>query len=360
MHSQGPHLRVLAPLLTNTELLSLDDEPEACMPRGPWPSERASSTNAQAGYHGANVLSTDDSIGLACAAARELSLDTEDATLLHQRASVLVMLPRAGVVARVEPARDMELAKRLVAVARAFERCGSPTVRLVQPERQPLVFDAGAVTLWVRLSPVTREPRDHHTLGRLARSVRDTTRAFIRTAGDALPRLDPFQQASSWLAYLEDAPALIDTGRARALRERYNELVGRWRAQASVDRFGEALVHGDLHRDNVIMTAAGPVLIDLELSGVGPASWDLTPIYSAIRRYGTHPSKLLSFMDGYGAAPPDAAEMSLSCDIYELFAAVWAARCRHQSPRMAREADIRFAAVIGGGPPERGPRWSLL
>ena len=68
--------------------------------------------------------------------ARAHGLDVSGARVLRVAASVLVELPQAAVIARVEsdgPGR----ARQQVAVARAYEACGAPTA-IVLPDIEML------------------------------------------------------------------------------------------------------------------------------------------------------------------------------------------------------------------------------
>ncbi len=57
-------------------------------------------------------------------------------------------------------------------------------------------------------------------------------------------------------------------------------------------------LHGDLHLDQVILAAAGPVVLDFERAGMGPAGHDLGTLVAHLRADG-HDAFAASFLDAY-------------------------------------------------------------
>ena len=121
------------------------------------------------------------------------------------------------------------------------------------------------------------------------------------------------------------------------------------------DPLGAALVHGDLHRANVVPGRAGPVLADLELAGWGPASVDVAPHLVAVRRYGSDPAHLDRFLGGYGADPRGWPGLEIVVQAYELWVTAWAVANRTASDAWEREAGVRLERWRTGG----SPPWSL-
>ena len=85
-----------------------------------------------------------------------------------------------------------------------------------------------------------------------------------------------------------------------------------------------AVVHGDLHRHNVLKTPTGPVLVDLEMSGVGPVCADIVPQVVAVRRYGAPPRVLDDFLAGYGLEASGWPGFEVLVQAYELWTTAWA------------------------------------
>ena len=286
---------------------------------------------------------------LAAAAAREAGLEPAGAIVLRVAAAVTVELPRAAAVARVEAPRDLSAAEHQVAAARLCERRRVPAARLVAARLQPLVFADGIVTLWRRLRILDGTPGPEE-MGRLAR------RLHRRCAADLppdTPELDPFQPIAGWLDRPCGTPEPPGTD---WLRERVERLRGQWPGAIAEDPLGTTLVHGDFHADNVVLTADGPVMLDLEMAGRGPASWDLVGQQVAVLRYGRPVEEFHRFCAAYGSELPDWPGVALLRESYELHLTGWAVGHRDLSPAMAEQAAVRVASLRG----ETDRSWTLL
>lgn len=285
---------------------------------------------------------------LAKEAGRKAGVDVSGAKLLRVRSSVHVELPRAEIVARVEAPGAEQAARRQVRVAQLLADRGAPVARLVCAELQPLLVEDGAVTLWRRLEAVA-EP-DLFALGQAVRALHEATRGSLPLD---LPATDPFPSLYNFL----DWPSpWSGSGESEELRRRADALTTKWQSVIRDDPLGLVVVHGDVHQDNAFVTERGVVLLDLEDAGVGPASWDFAPLAVGVERYGVPRADYRAFAAGYGAEPGAWEGHALMCRVYELMVATWAMRCSGDSPRMAEEASVRVATLLGGG---RG-RWTLL
>jgi aminoglycoside phosphotransferase (APT) family kinase protein len=140
----------------------------------------------------------------------------------------------------------------------------------------------------------------------------------------------------------------------RLLRAVLSGVVSRW-PDPDDDPLGPALVHGDLHRGNLVPGRSGPVLADLELAGWGAASADVAPQIVAVRRYGADPAELEVFLEAYGGDPRGWEGLEVLVEAYELWVTAWAVGNRTTSPRAEREADIRMQRWRAGD----SPVWSL-
>jgi len=216
------------------------------------------------------------------AAATAVGLPAAGATVLRCSSSTLVTLPQAKAVARLFPQRRAATARREIDVAVILRAAGVPAARLVGSGDQPVATGCGPVTFWGWLTPVDA-PVTAATLGALARRLHHATAG--RTA---LRPADPLGAARALL----DEPQAIRRCEPRDLRllhtvlDRYSEA---WADVVAADPLGQAVIHADLHSDNVVSTASGPYLVDLELAGTGPCSYDLAPLAVATRRYGAPP-----------------------------------------------------------------------
>ena len=260
--------------------------------------------------------------------------------------SLLFASSADGVLVRVEDRGDTTSARRQVAVGRYLAECGVPAVVPLDDIDQPVVTDAGAVTLW-RLEHLVPGEVDPATLGTLARHLHGAT----TNAGADLPTLDPLgavrrQLATAGVSILDDVVA---------------DLATRWSGFATATP--TALVHGDLHPGNVLMTRRGPVLADLELAGVGPVAYDLVPAVVAVQRYGEPARSLAEYGRAYGQPVAPAARHGVLRDTYEMWLTAWALANRHLDARHDLEARRRLArwtpVPLRPGP-LGAPHWSLL
>jgi aminoglycoside phosphotransferase (APT) family kinase protein len=149
------------------------------------------------------------------------------------------------------------------------------------------------------------------------------------------------------VAAIVDAVAHLAAGDPEAafVRDRAAALAEPFADAAAGDPLGHALVHGDLHGDNVVVGPAGPLLTDLELSGVGPAGYDAAPAALAVRRYGHDPETLATFLEAFGADPRGWAGFATYVAVYELWVTAWAVGVRDQDPSWAAEASRRVATL---------------
>lgn len=307
----------------------------------PVPPHRASMNTAK--HH-------ENPISLAVEAAGRLEINTEGASLLRIAAGAHIVFPRADVVARVDSPTCLSLARKQVEIARSLERLDVPAARLV-PGEQPIILEHGVITFWVRLHDVGRRA-EAEQLGELARKLHGASQQLL-AAISSIKRFDPFEAVSEWLDCDSGLPAPAGTDELRA---RIADAMARWPETASTTG-PLTLVHGDLHSDNVIVTTQGPVLIDFEDAGLGPAAWDAAPQVIAARRYGGAPDSYQQFAKGYGKdLLAECLVKDRLCEALELSLAAWAVGNRGVSPELFREAEVRVASLISGD--ERN--WTLL
>jgi aminoglycoside phosphotransferase (APT) family kinase protein len=299
-----------------------------------------------------------DEIGLAVVVevATALDLDVVGARVTRSATSVLVELPHERLIARLDDAFDVGVAERQVAVARVLADRDVPAVRLAgpTPASQPVRTAVGGITFW-HLEEVIDDPVRPAEIGALAQRLHDT---FRDAPPAGLPPLDPLVAIADQLHRARrsldaDDRALDD------LKEVARRLATQWPDAASADPAGQTLVHGDLHAHNVLSTTRGPVLADLELAGVGPASYDLVPQVVAVRRYGRPFEEYEAFADAYGWDVREWAGSEVLAEVYELWVTMWAVANRHRSPRHRAEAIRRLQRWRHpDNPPAEG--WELL
>ena len=279
-------------------------------------------------------------VAAAAAVAAELGAAAGDLEVLRVGAAVLFVLRDHGVVLRVERGERGASARRQVAVAGALAAADVPALRLTALADQPRVAADHWVTAWELLDVRDHAAVDAADLGRLTRRLHDRTRD-LGDALDDLPRLDPFAAVEAQLAAAEARDGEGDAD-VRRLHSEASDLRLAW-DELGPDPLGRAVVHGDLHRDNVVVTPGGLVLVDLELAGVGPPTYDLATQVAAIERYGGPPRDHEAFVGAYGYDVRDWAGCEVRTRTYLLWTTAWAVAHRHLSPRHEREAALRVA-----------------
>ena len=291
----------------------------------------------------------DRAVGLATAAARDLGLNPAGVAIHRHIVSVHVELPAAGVMARVEARDRLAIAQRQVRASRFLESRKLPAARLVLPDRQPLIYGDGVVTLWEAVVILERQP-DAAVLGLLARRLHEATAGAL-PAG--IPDIEPLSLVRGWLPRLGTEPICEEVGK---LWDELEWLERLWDEAIAGDPLGTVFVHGDFHQDNVVVTPEGPTILDLEEAGRGPASWDLVPHLVGVRRYGASEEVCRSFLDAYGSDPLKWEGTEILCRAYELLMIVWAIAHRHTSPEMAAEGELRLSSFLGS----TDEPWKLL
>ena len=254
-------------------------------------------------------------------------------TLVREGLSLLVR--QDGVLVRSRLRSDEPVAAREVEVGWALAAAGVPAVPLVGGRGQPWVVDGCVVTAWRWEDVVgSASPAD---LGMLAASLRERT---VGTHVFDVPRFDPLTAIRNAVA-----PVPIGDPQGDFVRLRAQELSADWARIADRDPAGTAIVHGDLHEDNVLLTAMGPLLTDLELAGAGPCSYDTAPAVVMVERYGADPSTLDDFLAAQGHDPRSWSGFATCLATYELWVTAWAVGVRDRSPELDAEAAIRIGCL---------------
>lgn len=287
-------------------------------------------------------------------AASLAGLDAGGARVMRCAATVMIELPIERLVARVTPTSAGPSAAREVVVARALAAAGVPAVRPAEAALQPVETAFGIVTLW---HLVEHDPGRQATPGELGTLCRRLHRATSSSAGGTtgVAPLDPWRAIGAKLALAEDA-GTVGARDLVTLRRAGDELAERWEPLCLADPLGTALVHGDLHRDNVIVSADGPVLADLELCGWGAPCYDLVPQVVAVRRYGAPDAEYQVFAHAYGFDVRRWSGCELFCRVYELWVTAWTLAAVSSVPSLVAECDARLALWRGTTPV---PRWTL-
>ncbi|MER7418486.1 aminoglycoside phosphotransferase family protein [Micromonospora peucetia] len=194
-------------------------------------------------------------------AATGAGVSAHDATIVRIGENGVVLLPSAGVLARVVPARGSN-SRREIEVATWLTAQQVPVVHPARPE--PIIVGQYVVSLWEYL-PDSR-PADLVTL---AECLRRLHKVAIPT--NLLPHLSPFDKFEDHLAM----GAGLDISDSAFLRQLRDQLSAQW-ATAEFT-LGEAVLHGDAHMENLLVTTGDrTAFVDLEAVCIGPPEWDLT------------------------------------------------------------------------------------
>jgi hypothetical protein len=271
---------------------------------------------------------------LATEACAAVGLSSEGARVFRQANAVLVELPAADAMARVDDGAALNRAHHQVKVAEALRRHGVPAAYLLHADKLPYEGEGGAVTLWEHLGAPLRMPTGTE-LGELAAAM-----AAVDATG--FEPINPFAEIDGHLALCPEGeffPGMT------AFREKLEAIRDAWPTDNDNDH--HVLVHGDLHEDNVIVTPDGPKIIDLEFSGRASPALELAAHVLAVRRYGRPQAYLDDFAAAYGVAPEAPPHAQLAYDLNELLATAWAVAWREASPEIAREAKVRMGTLRG-------------
>lgn len=246
-----------------------------------------------------------------------------------------LLVHQGDVVVRVRPEEGRTVAEREVAIAHRLMADRVPVTPLIG-DLQPWSIEGQVITGW-RWCPGVRPARSAD-LGLLAGALRTATAAV------GIGELTPFDP----LAHILDVVGEDDRPSAQFVRERVTALTDPFAEAVDDDPLGSCVVHGDLHRENVVVTADGPLLTDLELGGWGPASYDTAAAVVAVRRYGAPADGLDRFLAASGADPRSWPGFEVMVAVSELWVAAWAVSVSHLRSDWAAEADLRVANLRDG------------
>lgn len=255
------------------------------------------------------------------------------------RDGAALVVRRGPVLVRVRPGSEVSraTARREVQLALLLDDLEVPVTPLVEPVDQPWMVDGDLVTAWSWVD--SADPSDSYDLGLLARTLRERTVVAV----GSVPEFDPLAAIVDSVAGLP-----LDDPEARFVRDQASRLTVPYRKSVADDPLGAAVVHGDLHRGNVVDAAGGPVLTDLELAGRGGPSYDATPAVVAVTRYGADPSGLDRFLDGFDFDPRPWPGFGTYLAVYELWVTAWAVGVRDRNPAWATEATRRIESLRDG------------
>ncbi|GIG55708.1 aminoglycoside phosphotransferase [Longispora fulva] len=276
-------------------------------------------------------------------AAEVAGLDPGAAELIRHGQNTLFRLPGA-IVARVARPGQQGTAAKETRVSQWLAAEGVPVVRVVEDLEQPVAVNGRAVTFWHELPP--HRPGSALDVAGMLRRLH----TLIPPPELDLPRLEPLTQ----LADRIDAAATVTATDRAWLHERLAAL--RERYAALPEGMAWCAVHGDAWGSNIAITAAGPVVLDLERFAVGPPEWDLTAVAVDHFTFGSVTTDDWDdFCRAYGCDVTTWDGYPVLRDIRELRKLTFATQMAIEypdRPRIAEQVQIRLACLRG----EEGPR----
>jgi hypothetical protein len=275
-----------------------------------------------------------EALSLAVRAGQDAAVDTSAAFVKRVRSATTVVFPSAKVIARVERAENAHLAHHQLTMGQYWAAVRAPVARLVTGSG---VFEepTGAVTLWRQISDTGRllGAQEH---GSLLRALHDSG-----TPHGGLPAANGPKEAR---VFLQEARPELPAGA-------FDRLGGELESLAAQVSWTDELrvLHGDPHQDNVIVGPHGPRFIDLELSGVGPAAWDVAVLDVQARRFGLGADWWRAFLHGYEPDAKALPDHQLFARMYEITVVVWAFATCGTDLGLRAEAHRRLASLDDAG-----------
>ncbi|WSS74490.1 aminoglycoside phosphotransferase family protein [Streptomyces sp. NBC_01174] len=250
-----------------------------------------------------------------------VGLNSDGAEPLRLAENQIWRLPRQRVIVRIAREGQSAAAAREVRVARWLTRENVPAVRLVDVE-QPVEADGRPVTFWAELPP-----QQHG-------SVEDVAELLARlhsltTPAIELGYLDPFVRVGE---RLHSATTIRDDDK-QWLHALHSDLLAAWAERPA--GLPDRAVHGDAWPGNIVRTAGGVLMMDLERFSVGPPEWDL--VSTAVRAKTT------------GAV--SAREYNRFCAVYGYDVAAW-----EGYPVLAHARELRMVTYAAQHA-ARNPEW---
>ena len=284
---------------------------------------------------------------LAEASAR-LQIPLGGARILRIGHCAVIALETAGLVARVarSPA-DGERLNAEMRFARYVSAAGLPVLRPADRVSEAAIeTEHGAVAFWPLLRPLDQAFEWSWLANTLKRLHGLPVPPHLRSLWDPVGRVEErlIVYRAGYTSHA-DYVSILAAACARARRDLSN----------LPSTLGVGLVHGDPL--NVIVTTEGPVLLDFDLSGLGPAEWDLVSVAVSPRRFGRSPVGLRQLCDIYGFDLPRWPPFETLMGIRELLDCSFAVSLVGSDPAAARELDLRMRAWLE---PDDRSRWTPL
>jgi aminoglycoside phosphotransferase (APT) family kinase protein len=262
------------------------------------------------------------------AAAAAIGLTADEAEVLSDSNRLVVRLLPCDVVARVAPTTHFASAHRELEVIHALSTTDAPVAPLA-PRTAPRVHehDGFEITFWAHLRPVAGSLAPAAYADALAR-LHAGLRAVDPTS---MPRFtDRVATSAADAADPTVTPDLDDRDRTLLV-----DTFGDGRRAVHGHAAAEQVLHGEPHPGNVLLTAAGPHLVDFENATRGPVEYDLAWVPDEVRRR-------------YPGADQGLVEACRALVLAIIATHRWTAGDEHPSGRVS---GVAFLDALRAGPP---------
>ncbi|MDQ1294085.1 MAG: hypothetical protein QG608_1968 [Actinomycetota bacterium] len=276
-------------------------------------------------------------------ACPRVGLDPDDARLLRLGQNALFTLADGRTIVRV--ARSVDLLDRVtreIDTARWLADTGFPAVRLTPGVPQPVEAAGRLVTFWHRATD-TGQPATTADLGRLLRELH-----ALPAPGFPLKPFDPLVAIPERFTQARG----VDEGDLAFLRDLAARVGERYRALEFTTPHG--FIHGDAHRNNLLVTPDGVVLLDFDWVATGPREWDLLPTAVATQRFGLPADQYAAFCAAYGRDVIDWDGYPTLRAVREVTMTTWLMQNIGESPDVEQEFRLRVRSLREG---DHDQRW---
>ena len=214
------------------------------------------------------------------------------------------------------------------------ERLRAAGIRVARPARADWLDLPGglSVTAWERIDFDPGGVIDWEQIGSMVAAVHDFDPA---TVDHPLPFCGdfPWWDFDAMFAEAADDAEALEILRGVVVRHRW------WYERARTGRL--VVCHGDVHPGNVLVAAAGPVLIDWDLLCVGPPEWDHTALATWTERWGGDAGVYEAFARGYSRTV-DTAMLGALAELRLVAATLMRLKRARVDPAHRHEAEQRM------------------
>jgi Ser/Thr protein kinase RdoA (MazF antagonist) len=196
---------------------------------------------------------------------------------------------------------------------------------------QPIAVGEAWAGLWRWEDARAERPQPRPT-GELLRRLHE----LLTDCPVPVPEVDHLEVGRRHIAALREKSDLEESS-IEFLLGRAESMEREWTQFGS--ELGSGKIHGDLAVDNVLTTAHGPVLIDLDNAQVGPREWDLVKVIPGSPG-GWEEEEWSEFTRGYGHDPRGTHGSDVLREVRHLRTLVWKLSDRRYTDQLERGGQL--------------------